>query len=226
MTGLTLALYRARAALSATERYFRLRRRYPQALKWLRSCRGGAWRTLRAISLARLVQRSHQDPAANPWGAIVQQVSIEGEDRGLAAGRLIALFHSPGDSLLARFAASQNLALVLANKGMAPLLGDLYVRRNRTGLRKLVRHLKTGGRVAIMMDWFAEEGDCAARFLGVPVRVRSGAVRLAACARVPVVPLVTTYARGCLRLRFGPVIPVGAGVEQEGQGRACDPGVC
>lgn len=214
MTGLTVPLYRAYVAFNTAERYLRLQWRHPQVLRRLNTEWDGAWKALRRISFAALARRLLRDPAVEHWRVMVGQVSIEGEPRGLATGYIMATFHSPWDSLLMRLPVFEGF-LVLANKEMASILGALYVARDCGGLRKLVRHLKSGGRVAVMMDAFVEEGRPAGRFLGAPVRVRAGAIRLAAYAQVPVVPLSTTYARGCLRVRFGPLIPVNAGVEQE-----------
>lgn len=214
MTGLTLALYHTYVAFNTAERYLRLYCRYPQVLRRLNTEWDGAWKALRRISFAALARRLLRDPAVEHWRALVGQVSIEGEPRWLATGYIVAAFHSPWDSLLMRLPVFEGF-LVLANMEMASILGGLYVARDRGGLRKLVRHIKSGGRVAVMMDAFIEEGHPAASFLGAPVRVRAGAIRLAAYTQVPIVPLSTTYARGCLRVRFGPLVPVNAGVEQE-----------
>ncbi len=211
-TSLALALLHIYAILRAAERYLRFRRRYPQVLTFFSNRWGGAWKILQKISFTCLAQRLLQDPVgAKHEKTIVRHIRIEGEPHHLAARCVITLFHSPWDGLLARWAASQNFALVLASEGAASLLGALYVKRDRAGLRRLICHLRRGGRVAIMVDSFASAGGYAAQFLNIPVRVPAGAIRLARLGRVPVVPLSMGYDRGCLRIQIGQRIPVEAG---------------
>ncbi len=205
-------LLRAHAVALAARRYVSFLCRNPRVLTALRVSPHGAWGALREIMLARLLRRS----LSRPRDRFRPKVILEGELETLRAGCVIAFFHSPWDRLLIRWAISRSFALILAAESAASLLGSVYVGQDRSGLRRVVSHLRAGGRAAIAMDSFVERGGLAARFLGARVRVLAGAVRVAAAAQVPVIPIATSYARGGVTVRFGPEIRIGTGATAEG----------
>lgn len=203
---LLLAVCHGLAAPAAAARALALALRDAELRTWLRSRPGGAWRSLRRIAFARLARQALKlCILAGAKRSVLRRIRVEPETLP-PEGCVWAIPHSAWLRPLAVWAKDRNAGLALAGDGWARRLEARSAGTDFRGLRRLVRHLRAGGRAAVAADSFVAHDACEARFLGYPTRVSIVAVRLAAAGRVAVVPAWPSYDEGVLRLEFGPAI--------------------
>ena len=181
----------------------------------LARCDGGSWRALRRIWHARLTRETIN--AAMRVGlhdAVLRRVVLE-EGVLPPSGCVLAICHSPWGQALARWNATHGGALVKAASRWEGRTGGLRIGDAVGDLRRIMRQLASGGRVALVVDRFTEGRGIATEFLGAPVHVATGAARIALAAGVPLVPMTARYVRGWIRIAFGrPIDPSMLGVPE------------
>ncbi len=199
----------------AVTRYCLLLLRAPSVLSWLGGCGHGCWWALRRISFGRLAhQILFRVARLVPVDAIERRIFVEDQGRVLTLPCLIALFHSPWNWALAPWLAVRQPALVAAGARWQAVLGASYVPLDRAGLATIARHLRSGGRAAILVDKFLGAGSCEVAFLNRRMYGSTAVAQLAAIGGVPLVPCVCAWRDGLFRLSVGPRIHVGRGPAQ------------
>ena len=170
----------------------------------VRHAPGGLSRALREIWLSRLLRESLTFLLKTSFRATTLRLVDDSLVRGAGRGSVIAICHTPWARLLAEWCRVHDFALVIADGPWASRMG--YVTgpgRGFSELRRVVRHLKTGGRVIVTADAFAGSRSSPVRFLQGERMVSLLPGRLALLAGVPLRPVVAHFADGSLRLRFG-----------------------
>lgn len=216
-----LVLCHVLAVPAAGARALALSFREAELWRWLWARPGGAWRSLRRIAFVRLARQMLK---LFIWtGAertVVRRFRADAETLP-PGGCVWAIPHSAWLRALAVWGNGRAEGLALAGDGWARRLAARRARPDFRGLRRLVRHLRAGGRAAVAADSFVLRGACEARFLGYSTRVSMAAVRIASAGRVAVVPAWLSHAGGVLQLEFGDVLPAPQGrAEQAATARA------
>ncbi|MBI1807517.1 MAG: hypothetical protein HYR76_10755 [Ignavibacteria bacterium] len=119
-------------------------------------------------------------------------------------GCIIAICHTPWARLLAEWCRVHDFALILAAGAWVQRTGHVNVPGGGlSGLRRLVRHLRTGGRAIVIADVFAGSRCCPVHFLGEDRIASTLPARLAAFAGVPLLAAVPQFQDGRVHLHGG-----------------------
>lgn len=181
-------------------------------MAWLAQCPGGAWRQLYQIRFVRIARQLLKGFVRAGWDeSVLRRIVFGHETNALPPTCVLAICHTAWNHALLRWVTERRFALVLANERWAAEAGVCYAPGNTAGLRRIVRHLRAGGRAIVVMDSFAERRGRDEQFLGERVRLSPLAVRLAACAGVPVVPTWIAYHSGQLCVSVGRSVAAVAG---------------
>jgi hypothetical protein len=122
----------------------------------------------------------------------------------LARGSCIfAICHSPWQRLLATWCGERAFALLPAADRWARHAGAMHVAWGTEGLRRALRHLRSGGQVIVIADVFLHTGGVPVRFLDENRMANPFAARLAALAKVPVHAVIPAWHGQNLRLDVG-----------------------
>lgn len=170
----------------------------------VRHAPGGLPRALREIWLSRLLRESLAFLLKTSFRPTTLRLVDDSLVRGAGKGCVIAICHTPWARLLAEWCRVHDFALVIADGPWASRMG--YATgpgRGFSELRRVVRHLKAGGRVIVTADAFAGSRSSPVRFLEGERMVFLLPGRLALLAGVPLRPVVAHFADGSLHLRFG-----------------------
>jgi hypothetical protein len=116
---------------------------------------------------------------------------------------VLAVCHTPWQRLLANWCQHHNFALIPAAARWARHAGHAHVPWKYSGLRRLARHLRAGGRVVVIADSFDVPGGVALNFLGSKRMASRIAARLAELANVPLVAAIPAYRDGRVRFDVG-----------------------
>jgi lauroyl/myristoyl acyltransferase len=122
---------------------------------------------------------------------------------GQNGGHIIAVCHSPWGRLLSHWCRERGSGLAFAAPGWNRHLGDAHVAGGYRELRRLVKHLKGGGRAFVVVDVFPQRRGCPVRFLGLDRLASMVAVRLSAAAGVPIIPAVPVFRGGYIEVIYG-----------------------
>ncbi|NIN73425.1 MAG: hypothetical protein GTO46_16175 [Gemmatimonadetes bacterium] len=134
---------------------------------------------------------------------------------GHGSGCVIAIFHMPWARLLASWCCDSNLALIVAGDVWVERAGQNVAPGGVRRLRRVIRHLRAGGRVVVMADFPRARRVCTVRFLGQEWHASTFPARLAACAGVPLLAWNPSLDRGRLQLAPGPAFAVGSLPEEQ-----------
>lgn len=192
----------------------RLRLRHRVAvLRWLGTCPGGARGALRRIAFTRLARQVFKVLLLTGWGqaAVWRRVRSHAVARLPDGGCVLAVAHSPWGRVMARWTRARDFAGIFAHRRWARWAGPVHLPATAAGVRRAVAELARGRRVVVVVDDFVARGGCEVEFLGRHVRVSMRAVRLAASAGVPVVPVTLGYDRGIIHMEFGVPLTPGRG---------------
>lgn len=165
---------------------------------------------LRAIWFARIAREGFRVMLLLGFAdAVLRRVHVVGGAR-VRGSCVYAIYHTPWDRVLALWVARRSDSVVLSAPRWLDRAGRAHVPCTWRGLRQLVRHVRAGSSSAVTADHFdpGAEHSTAASILGREVRVSTGLGRIAAAARVPVVPVVTRYRAGRLEVVLGRGIAV------------------
>lgn len=166
---------------------------------------------LRAIWFARLAREGFRVMLTLGFAeAVIRRVEVAGPAR-LNGSCVYAIYHSPWGRVLALWMARRSDAVVFSAQRWLGRAGNAHVPCTWRGLRKLVGRIKAGSSAAITADHFDSRADhsTVATILGREVQVSTGMARIAAAARVPIVPVMTRYRNGRVEIALGPEIDVG-----------------
>jgi hypothetical protein len=202
--GACLAVAPLLAVLDALLRPVRTRRAW-------RGLRAGAVhpaRALRDLWFTRAAREALRGlMAAGMTDAVLARVVLAGNVAALDRGAVLAACHSPWGRVLAAWMAHDGRVAMLATRRWSSRAGAAHEPADRRGLRRAIGRLRAGRCMVVTVDHFTVLGACRATILGRAARACTGAARIAARARVPIVPVVVRYRAGCLEIVLGDAIP-------------------
>lgn len=180
----------------------------------LRSAHGG--RTdgsaeLRSIWFARIAREGFRVMLMLGFAeAVLRRVHVVGPPR-VNGSCVYAIYHTPWGRVLAAWMARRSDSVVYSAQRWLDRAGKAHVPCTWRGLREVVRRIQAGSSAAITADHFDPRTDhsAGASILGREVQVSTGTARIAAAARVPIVPVVTRFRDGRVEIALGPEIFVG-----------------
>lgn len=168
---------------------------------------GGLSQVLREIWLSRLLRETLTFLLKTSFRPTMLRLVDDSFVRGIGKSYVIAICHTPWARLLAEWCRVHDFALVLTEGPWASRMGyTTDPGRGFSELRRVVRYLKTGGRVIVIADVFAGSRSGPVRFLGRERTVSLLPGRLALLAGVPLLPVVAHFADGSLHVRFGSLL--------------------
>jgi hypothetical protein len=166
---------------------------------------GGLYKNIRHIWLTRLLRRLVslllRSPLRNETLRLVNFTIPVARDTGC----VIATCHTPWARLLAQWCFENKFALIVA--------GGNWIKRSRRinikgegfkELRHIVKHLRFGGRIIIMIDIFNNLSNCPAKFFENNYNVSLLPARLARLANVPLIAAVPELRKEAVDIYAGP----------------------
>lgn len=167
-------------------------------------------RELRAIWFARIAREGFRVMLLLGFSeAVIRRVHFVGPTRANRSC-LYAIYHSPWGRVLALWMARRSGSVVFSAQRWLDRAGKAHVPCTWRGLRELVRRMRDGSSAAVTADHFRSRPghSVPASLLGREVAISTGAARIAAVARVPLVPVLTRYRHGRLEVVLGPEVVV------------------
>ncbi len=184
--------------------------------RYLSNSPDGLYNTLRDIWLTRLMRELFK-LSMKMWLRGAALTLVNGtlpENR--KTGYVIAICHTPWFRLLAEWCRDRDFALVLVDGAWINRTGHVNVPGGVSGLRRLVRHLRSGGRAVVIADVFDRSRCCGVRFFEEKRLASLLPARLAALGRVPLHAVIPSLQAKQLHIRTGPLFIVGtSAVEQQ-----------
>lgn len=166
---------------------------------------------LRAIWFTRIAREGLRILLALGFAdAVLRRVEVAGPASGIRGNCVYAIYHTPWGRVLALWMARQSHGLLLSAERWLKRAGKAHVPCTWRGMRELVDGIRRGQPAAVTADHFGAGGGrvTAATLLGCHVNVSTGVARIALAAGVPIVPVMTRYVGGKLRLVVCDAIPV------------------
>lgn len=173
--------------------------------------RGDGSRELREIWFTRLAREGLRMLLALGFAeAVLRRVEVAGGGRALRGNCIYAIYHTPWGRVLALWMARRSDGVLLSAQRWMERAGKAHVPCTWRGMRGLVEKVRRGRAAAITADHFGEAGarTTSASLLGRDVNVSTGVARFALAAGVPIVPVMTRYGGGRLRVVVCDAIPV------------------
>lgn len=214
-----LALYGWLSSIIAFLHIFAIERNWAKIPSCFAETPDGCYFTIRKIWLARMLRRSLslflRTPLRRGNIALVNcKLSLPQE-----SGCIITICHTPWARLLAEWCRVNNFALVLVGGPWIQRTGKVNIPGGGfIGLRKIVRHLHSGGRVIVIGDNLGRSRCCPINFLGKECMASILPARLAAAAGVPLLAITPKLQDGMVNLHNG--ITVGPELIQKNQKEA------
>lgn len=119
-------------------------------------------------------------------------------------GCVITICHTPWARLLAEWCRVNNYGLVIAGGPWIKRTGQLNIPGGGfSDLRRLVRHLKSGGRVIVIGDNIDRFRCCPIHFLGKDCNASTLPSRIASLAKVPLEVVIPEFHEGRILLHNG-----------------------
>lgn len=176
----------------------------------------GTYNTIRKIWMARMLRRSLSLFLRTPlrYGCMsLVDCKIELPHK---SGCIIAICHTPWARLLAEWCRVNNFALVLVGGPWIQRTGQVNIPGGGVvGLRKLVRHLRSGGKVIVMGDNIGRSRCCSVNFFGKESLASVLPARLASITGVPLLAITPKLEDGLVNIQNG--ITIGTEVIYMGQ---------
>jgi len=201
---LLLTLYGLLSSIVAFLQLFAIERKWARIPSCFTGTTDGPYSTIRKIWLTRMLRRSLslflRTPLRNGNMALINFKLILPQESGC----IITICHTPWAKLLAEWCQVNHFALVL--------VGGPWIKRTRRvnipgggiiGLRRLIQHLRSGGRVIVIGDNIDRSRCCRINFLGKECMASVLPARLAALARVPLLAVTPQLEDGMVILQNG-----------------------
>jgi hypothetical protein len=166
---------------------------------------------LRAIWFTRIAREGLRVLLAMGFAdAVLRRVEVAGGVGALRGNCVYAIYHTPWGRVLALWMARQSNGVLLSAHRWMERAGSAHVPCTWRGMRGLVDRIRRGRPAAVTADHFGAAGGrvTAASLLGSDVNVSTGVARIALAAGVPIVPVMTRYVHGKLRVVVCDAIPV------------------
>lgn len=199
-----LSIYGLLSSIIAFSHLFAIERKWAKIPSCFAETTHGPYFTIRKIWLSRMLRRSLslflRTPLRNGNMALINFKLILPQESGC----IITICHTPWARLLAEWCQVNNFALVL--------VGGPWIKRTRrvnipgggfVGLRRLVRHLRSGGRVIVIGDNIGRSRCCTVDFFGKECMASILPARLAALAGVPLLAITPKLQDGMVNLHNG-----------------------
>ena len=199
-----LSLYGLLSSIIAFSHLFAIERKWAKIPSCFAETTDGPYFTIRKIWLARMLRRSLslflRTPLRNGYMSLINFNLILPQESGC----IITICHTPWARLLAEWCRVNKFALVL--------VGGPWIKRTRrvnipggglVGLRRLVQHLRSGGRVIVIGDNIGRSRCCSVNFLGKECMASILPARLAALAGVPLLAVTPKLQDGMVLLHNG-----------------------
>lgn len=166
---------------------------------------------LRAIWFTRIAREGLRILLALGFAnAVLRRVEVAGGVSALRGNCVYAIYHTPWGRVLALWMARQSHGVLLSARRWMERAETAHVPCTWRGMRGLVDRVRRGRPAAVTADHFGAAGGrvTAASLLGRDVNVSTGVARIALAAGVPIVPVMTRYVGGKLRVVVCDAIPV------------------
>jgi hypothetical protein len=175
----------------------------------------GLYRSLQDAWLSRLVREPLKlfvhTPLRTATLAFVNCTLSENPETGC----VMAICHTPWFRLLAEWCRARDFAAVIAGEVLLTRTGTVNGTGRVLELRRVVRHLRNGGRVVVIADVFHGSHRCAVRFFEKNRFASLLPARLAAFAGVPLQIIIPALQARQLHICAGPTFTVGASVVEQ-----------
>lgn len=164
----------------------------------------GLYQTLHKIWFTRLLRRSLslilRTPLRSGTLALINYKLTLPKDSGC----IIAIPHTPWSKLLAEWCRVKNFAIVLAGGPWVKRTAKINVPiGGYSGMRHLIKHLRSGGRVVVIGDNIGRFRCCPIYFIGKDCFASILPARLAAVARVPLLAVFPKFSNGFVNINNG-----------------------
>jgi hypothetical protein len=142
--------------------------------------------------------------------AVLRRVEVTGGAGALSGNCVYAIYHTPWGRVLALWMARQSHGVLLSAQRWMERAEGAHVPCTWRGIRGLIDRVRRGRPAAVTADHFGPAGRrvTAASLLGRDVNVSTAVARIALAAGVPIVPVMTRYRAGKLRVVVCAAIPV------------------
>jgi Bacterial lipid A biosynthesis acyltransferase len=165
---------------------------------------GGVYKNLRSIWFVRLFRRVVSILVRTPLRTKTLRL-VDFMSLATDTGCVFVTCHTPWARLLMEWCLENDFALIIANIKSNQRANSI----KKTGkgfieLRHLLRHLRSGGRIIIMVDVFNNLSNCSAKFLERDYNVSLFPARLAKIADVPLMAVVPELRNGTIHFCTGP----------------------
>lgn len=142
--------------------------------------------------------------------AVLRRVELIGDARTSKGGCVYATYHTPWGRVLALWLARQPDGALFSAQRWLDRAGKAHVPCTWRGLRELILRVRQGSSAVVTADHFGPAAGhrVAVSLLNRDVHMSTGVARIAAAAGVSIVPAMTQYRSGKLRITLGAEIPV------------------
>jgi len=142
--------------------------------------------------------------------AVLGRVTVTGNTTALERPCVYAIYHTPWGRAMAHWLRTRTRTALFATGRWEERARTAHLPCDPSGLRQLLRRLRSGGCAAITMDHFSGSADsCAVTLMGRTVQVSTGVARIAIAAGVPIVPVIPRFLNGRIELHLGDTIEAG-----------------
>jgi hypothetical protein len=175
----------------------------------LAECSAGPMGVLREIWFGRVARDLISLALRSPLRDAAIRLVCAGPSIQATGACVLAVCHTPWQRLLANWCQHHHFALIPSAAKWARHAGHAHVPWKYSGLRRLARHLRAGGRVVVIADSFEVPGGVVLNFLGRKRMASRLAARLAELANVPLVAAIPAYRDGRVRFDVGATFATG-----------------
>jgi|GEM_PF-1477241 len=200
-----ILICRLLATIIAAVYYFLFRIRLLKISSVIINAPCGLYKNLREIWCVRLLRRTISVFVRTPLRKNVLQL-INFDPESILPGSVIVSSHTPWARLLTQWCVENNYAMIV---GWGPWPQRASIARHATGIsevRKLAKHLLSGGRIVIMADIFNDLNNCPVKFFEKPCNASLFPLRLAKIANTSLVTVMPALKDEAVQIHTGPQV--------------------